>query len=309
MKGLVISGGGALGAWGGGVAQALTEKSNEKGEDYQVFVGTSTGSLMMPLVAAKDFENLQKAYTSVNQKSIFNVNPFKKNGSLKFFNTLWRLITWKKTFGESKPLRKLIDEFYTEDIYHQLKGDMKKIICCCANMSTMNSEYFDNFHWSHNDMKDWIWISANAPVFMSLVWKMDAYWCDGGIVDHTPIQKAINEGATDIDVIVHKTQYFNGTDWQPKGILKSIIRIIDILTHNVIKDDLKIGNLAANAEDVTLRIHYMPKQFLSNSLMFDKEKMQQMWTIGYNGTYDESHKYQEVIIKGDKKLKKDEHIK
>ena len=48
MRGLVISGGGSKGAFGGGVAQYLME---EMGHDYDIFVGTSTGSLLISHLA------------------------------------------------------------------------------------------------------------------------------------------------------------------------------------------------------------------------------------------------------------------
>ena len=44
MKALVISGGGSKGAFAGGIAQYLIE---EKKKNYELFVGTSTGSLML----------------------------------------------------------------------------------------------------------------------------------------------------------------------------------------------------------------------------------------------------------------------
>ena len=43
-KALVISGGGSKGAFAGGVAQYLME---EDGQKYDLFLGTSTGSLLV----------------------------------------------------------------------------------------------------------------------------------------------------------------------------------------------------------------------------------------------------------------------
>ena len=48
MKALVISGGGSKGAFGGGVAEYLIDHKNEK---YDLFLGTSTGSLMVTHLA------------------------------------------------------------------------------------------------------------------------------------------------------------------------------------------------------------------------------------------------------------------
>ena len=44
MRALVISGGGSKGAFAGGVAQYLIEQ--DKGREYDMFLGTSTGSLL-----------------------------------------------------------------------------------------------------------------------------------------------------------------------------------------------------------------------------------------------------------------------
>ncbi|HAI41072.1 MAG TPA: patatin, partial [Maribacter sp.] len=48
MKALVISGGGSKGAFAGGVAQYLIQ---EEGRKYDIFVGTSTGSLLISHLA------------------------------------------------------------------------------------------------------------------------------------------------------------------------------------------------------------------------------------------------------------------
>ena len=72
-KALVISGGGSKGAFAGGVAQYLMRN---QGREYDIFVGTSTGSLLIPQLALNNLEKLHQAYTNVNQRSIFDVNPF-----------------------------------------------------------------------------------------------------------------------------------------------------------------------------------------------------------------------------------------
>ena len=62
------------GAWGGGVAESLHTKKNF---NYDLAIGTSTGSLLVPFVITKNFEKAKESFTGVTQKSIFNVNPFK----------------------------------------------------------------------------------------------------------------------------------------------------------------------------------------------------------------------------------------
>ena len=73
MKALVISGGGSKGAFAGGVAEYLIK---EKGNDYDIFVGSSTGALLVPHLAIGRVEKIKEMYTNVCQKDIYTVNPF-----------------------------------------------------------------------------------------------------------------------------------------------------------------------------------------------------------------------------------------
>jgi NTE family protein len=80
MKALIISGGGAKGAFGGGMAEYFIKQANKQ---YDIFVGASTGSLLVPLLALGEIDSLKKAYTSIQQKDIFKICPFnikKKQG-------------------------------------------------------------------------------------------------------------------------------------------------------------------------------------------------------------------------------------
>ena len=115
---LVISGGGAMGAFGCGVSEALTIKHNNK---YELIIGTSTGSLQMGLIGLGNFDKLKESYLNVTQKSIFNWNPFNKKGKPSIWKALLRIILNKDSLGESKNLKKLIDKFFTIDDYNELK--------------------------------------------------------------------------------------------------------------------------------------------------------------------------------------------
>ena len=55
MRAIVISGGGSKGAFAGGVAQYLIERQQR---DYDLFVGTSTGSLLLIHLALQKIEKL-----------------------------------------------------------------------------------------------------------------------------------------------------------------------------------------------------------------------------------------------------------
>ena len=65
MRALVISGGGSKGAFAGGVAQYLIE---EKKHEYDIFLGTSTGSLLITHLALKNIQKVKYNFTHVTQK-------------------------------------------------------------------------------------------------------------------------------------------------------------------------------------------------------------------------------------------------
>ena len=82
-KALVISGGGSKGAFAGGVSQYLMNKEHK---DYDLFIGTSTGSLMISHLALGKLDELKKLYTNVNQKTIFR----RDSSCLSFQTFSWR---------------------------------------------------------------------------------------------------------------------------------------------------------------------------------------------------------------------------
>src|SRR5690349_16973164 len=113
MRALVISGGGAKGAWAGGLIEYLTR---EKGIQWDVLVGSSTGSLLVPMIAVNGWDALKTAYTTSGQYDIFSTCPFSviktPHGFRTSFNH-WRIllqfIQRRKTLGESRHLRRLIE--------------------------------------------------------------------------------------------------------------------------------------------------------------------------------------------------------
>ena len=158
LHAVVISGGGAFGAWGVGVAQGLSEGENPR--NYTLGVGTSTGSLMGPLVLLGDFPTLINAYTSVTQKDIFDVNPFKKNGKLKSFNFVKRAIGGKSTVGETNNLRATIEKFFTQADFEKMKAQNKEFVATTVSMTTGKTHHKSTADHDYQNMVDWMFLST-----------------------------------------------------------------------------------------------------------------------------------------------------
>ena len=168
---------------------------------------------MIPLIAAGEMNRLKKGYTTVTQKDIFTVNPFLskiKNGKVKFTINPWTIIDMflknRHTFGSSYALRETIKKSLRVHAFNKIKNSRKDVVVCVTNLTLQQTEYKSIKKLDYEDFIDWSWISANLVPFMSLVEKDGYDYADGGIVEYAPIQEAINRGATEIDVIMLRTE-------------------------------------------------------------------------------------------------------
>ena len=284
-KALVISGGGSKGAFGGGVAQYLLKNKKNK---YDLFVGSSTGSLMVSHLALGDVDALKRIYTSVNQHSIFSNNPFvikKRHGekviTINHLNTLWNFINGRKTFGESKNLRKLIKNEITKEIYSQILESEVDAVVTVSNLSLNQVEYKSIRDCSYNDFCDWIWASCNYVPFMSLLVKNGCQYADGGFGCLVPIKQAILRGATEIDAIILETEVTQINRMQSKNAFSLLFSVFDFMLEHVERHNITIGKLSAKHNDVKLNLYYTPTVLTTNSLIFDKKLMTKWWKAGF----------------------------
>ncbi|TYA78677.1 patatin-like phospholipase family protein [Seonamhaeicola marinus] len=286
MRALVISGGGSKGAYAGGVAQYLIE---EDGRNYDIFLGTSTGSLLVPHLAAGKIDKLHDVYTNVNQHNIFSVNPFviRKKGkrefvSIAFINTLWQFIRQKRTFGESKNLKRLIKRKFTQEDYNIIKATKDDVVVTVSNLSKNRVEYKSINDFTYEEFCEWIWISCNYVPFMSLVTKNGHEYGDGGLGCVVPIREAILRGATEIDAIVLEAESLDYNKVLGKNPFSLMISLFGFALDRMERNDITIGKLAAKANDVKLNLYYTSSKLTENALIFDKKLMTSWWKQGFD---------------------------
>ena len=285
MKALVISGGGSKGAYAGGVAEYLIK---EEGRDYDLYLGTSTGSLLIPHLAAGKIDKIHKVFTNVNQRNIFSVNPFvvRKKGnrefvSIDFLNSLWQFIKMKRTFGESKALRRYLKKHFTYEEYQSLKQNKDDVVVTVSNLSKNIVEYKSIKDFSYDEFCDWIWISCNYIPFMSLVKKNGFEYADGAFGCVVPIREAILRGATEIDAIILESESMAYNKVLGKNPFSLMLNLFGHLLDQVERSDIIIGKLAAKNKNVKLNLYYTPSKLTENSLVFNKKLMSSWWQQGY----------------------------
>ena len=292
MRALVISGGGSKGAFAGGVAQYLIEIEKNK---YDIFIGTSTGSLLIPHLALGNIEKIHRIYTNVDMKKIFNVNPFvvkKKDGTdivtINHFNVIRQYIKGKRTFGESKRLLSYIKRNFTIEDFIALKSLPSNIIITVTNLSKNEAEYKSIHDCEYYEFCEWIWISSNYIPFMSLVTKNNDEYGDGGFSSLVPIREAINRGATEIDVVILESEVNLEKAIVGKNPFSLMIDLFRIALDQVEKHDIAIGKLMANHKNVKLNLFYTPVKLTHNALIFNKTVMKEWWRQGYEYAQNKS---------------------
>ncbi len=298
MRALVISGGGSKGAFAGGVAQYLMEV---KGCKYDLLFGTSTGSLLIPHLALGKVEKIHGIYTNVNMDKIFNINPFivkKRDGvetvAINHFNVIRQFLLGRKTFGESKHLRKYIRKSFTREEFNELKSSECDIVVTVTNLSRNECEYKCLRDFDYDEFCDWIWISCNYVPFMSLVKKGKSMYGDGGFSSLVPIREAIQRGATEVDVVVLETETLSTPRAVGKNPFSLMVDLFGTLLDQVEKHDITIGKLSAKNKNVKLNIYYTPTSLTTNALVFNKEAMKLWWEQGYEYAQNKSELMSEV---------------
>lgn len=300
MRALVISGGGSKGAFAGGVAQFLLQDKLYK---YDLLVGTSTGSLLIPHLALGKVEKIHDIYTNVDMQHIFNVNPFKvkqRDGieyvSINHFNMIRQFFNGRKTFGESKRLRTYIKQNFTKLEFEALKEAKTDIIVTVTNLSKNEVEYKSINDFGYHDFCDWIWISCNYIPFMSLETRNGFAYGDGGFSDLVPIREAIQRGATEIDVVILETEMQTEPRIIGKNPFSLMLDIFQTLLNQVEKHNITIGKLAAKNKDIKLNLYYTPTQLTDNPLIFEKSKMIKWWRDGYEYAKNKSEVMSDNIL-------------
>jgi predicted patatin/cPLA2 family phospholipase len=329
-RALVVGGGGSKGAFAGGIVDYLI---TEDGKDYDLFIASSTGTLVQLITSTGNIPKLKEGYTTVVNEDIWKVNPFKikknNNGKIKTELNLWsvfknitprlKVSTSKKfpflhitkvdgaiSFGDSSNLLTLIKKFMTQKEYLRVKEELKKeLIVCVVNATLKQIEYKSSNNWGYDDFCEWTQASCSAYPFMSPVVKNEYQYIDGGILESVPIQEAINRGATEIDVIILNEEEPKFEVEYIRNVFHGILTEIDLVRDELSKNDIQIGKLKAKDEEVILNFYFTPRKLTNNSLVFDKEVMTAWWEEGYQFAKDKNFKSFKMV-KG-RKLKPIHH--
>jgi predicted patatin/cPLA2 family phospholipase len=285
-RALVISGGGSKGAWAGGVAEYLIK---EKGYNYTLGVGSSTGSILLPHLMIDEVDVIKDIYTNVRTRDIFTNNPFiisKKDGEfivkLNHINILKSFLSSVPTFGDSHRLLKMLRRNLTLKQFEKLDKMGKEVIVTVSNLTKQIIEFKSSKNERYADFVDWIWGSSNYVPFMSILNKNGCEYADGGFATILPIRAAIDFGEIEeVDVIVLTPKNQERNLPKSTNAFQTLSKVFDISMNHSFNKDLMLGQLGGLTKKINVNIYYTPDSLTEYPLVFDPETMRNWWELGY----------------------------
>jgi NTE family protein len=183
-KALVLSGGGARGAYQAGVFRCL----EERGWSPDIICGTSVGAINASAIGSGlTSQELINLWLDLDQNKVMRYS---------FKNTIREI--FRKAYAplaDTQPLHNLIREKLN---FKHLNESQIKVVISAVNILTAELRFFENPHLKIEH----ILASSAIPLFFP--WQMiegEPYW-DGGVMANTPILPAITRGAEEILVIL-----------------------------------------------------------------------------------------------------------
>lgn len=244
-RALVISGGGSKGAFAVGVIKRLSDLYPNL--DFDIYVGTSAGSLVITLASLKQYDILEKVYTTTRTSDI-----------LTSFDIVDRVD--ENSIYDVTPVWNLINTYFPDQKYAQLLQSGKKVFLnttCLQNREltvfTNNSQsikpggYTVTQLISADHYRKALLASACVPVFMTPVKvnlhvpgaaNPDFQFVDGGVLKYIGVQMAIDAGATEIFAILLSPEKDEPELTEFTALLPLLLRTVDIFSTDVGINDL-----------------------------------------------------------------------
>jgi NTE family protein len=226
---IVLSGGGAKGAFQVGVLDALV---NGRGMKPKIVVGTSTGAIQALAVAQDDVAGLVEVWQSI-----------KGNGDIyKRRDALAGAILGANAIYDAKPLQKLLKNFYKPDRVAASGIELR------LGVVSLQSGQFQTIGQNATQLDRWVYASCAMPVFFDPLKTIDKQqWVDGGVRDVTPLSAALKLDPTGVLVIRASPAPKTPKPKSYSNFIEIGLRAVGILQSEVSLNDLENANLINDA--------------------------------------------------------------
>ncbi len=217
MRALVLSGGGGRGAYELGVYKAFTERHRT----FDLISGTSVGAITAAGIASGlTVDELEGMWARMH-----NFRVMQPRGDF------WRLPSWTHLMY-TKPLLEFLER---EIDYEAVKRSPIEIRVAAVDVGSGDLRVFTNMELTPKRLL----ASSSIPILFPMVHDDDgrAYW-DGGTVVNTPLQPAIEAGATEIVCVLLSPVGARPLE-PPRNLWEAISRTADLRQMGNLKEDIK----------------------------------------------------------------------
>lgn len=254
-RGLVLSGGGAKGAFQAGVLSALCRN----GIQFDFIVGTSVGALNAAAMAFAGIDELVSIWSRIRKSDVF-------------LDQWWKLPFGGRGRYSLKPLSRLVDE-----LIKKKKPDLPEAIVCYVDLRDTSAHYFSsNSHTT--DFAKAVLASSSIPFYMEPV---DKYLVDGGVREVCPIQFAVDKlcGNGSLHVVTCQPIGPAAQDPFEESWPVSVslgLRALDIRDHETLMNDIDALDDECGV-GVTL---YSPSEYLYGTFDFSRKSLDRGFNLG-----------------------------
>lgn len=243
--GLVLSGGGAKGAYEIGVYLAL-KKLHKK---IDIVTGTSIGAINGMFVTQKDLRGALKLWKNISFKTIYDEEEFPAKEDEKLSKIYMQYAKGFINEGglDINKMKDIFDKYFKPHKFFSSNIDYGLVT---YNFSKNKPVLKTKKNLTKDNIKDYILASASCyPAFKPYLIDNEMF-IDGGYYDNLPINLAIDLGATEIIAV-----------------------------------DLRAIGFKKNVKDKTVDITYIaPRNKIGSFLVFDKNQAKKSIKFGYNDT-------------------------
>ncbi len=242
---LVLQGGGALGAYQGGVYQAL----HEAGLEPDWLAGVSIGGINSAIIAGNKREDrlprLREFWEMITSRRVWHFTPdgdsprkmrnawssmlTMSHGVPGFFDVNrpgpWLSLRGAKqatAYYDSSPLRETLLRLVDFDL---INSGATRYACGAVNVTNGNFYYFDNA--SVEIMPEHVMASGALPPALPMVQLGSDYFWDGGFVSNTPLQHLVDRIGSD-NTLVFQVDLFSAKGPVPRDMYDVLARQKDI---------------------------------------------------------------------------------
>ncbi len=281
-KAIVLSGGGARGAYQAGVWKYLQEKKWKP----DIICGTSVGAINACAIGSgMSAERIIELWLDLNKKNVMRITW--KSSVLSLFK--------KNSFAfvDTSPLRDLLFEKLD---FQALNASDQKVVITAVNILNAELAFFENpeLRIEH--------ILASSAIPLLFPWQLIGgvpHW-DGGVMANTPILPAISKGAEEIIVVLLSPVGGEISMSPPKNKIEALERMYELYliasykniqqgielekeaTEKKSSIELFLNSLRPSLSNIDIKV-VSPKRLLGlgSFLNFNKKQSEELIDLGY----------------------------